>query len=165
MPRVRTIRPFVCLLLAVSTAGGTVMASYRACACVTHRGSPVGSPVPATSAAPTPAPPSCCGCCPPATATPDCCHAGSTTPTGPTGDAGSAGCECVRCECDHPVQIPDSSPPEGGVVADHLVALAAAVTNPSALLFSPEWNRPARHAYVNTSTPTDLVLVLSRLTI
>lgn len=79
--------------------------------------------------------------------------------------AGTTACECVRCECDHPVQIPDSSPPGGGVVADQLVALAAAVTTPSAMLFPPEWNRPERHAHVNTSTPTDLILVLSRLTI
>lgn len=165
MPRVRTIRPFVCLLLAVSTAGGTVMTPYRACACVAHRGGPVGLPAPAASPFSVPAPPSCCGCCPPATATPDCCHAGSTTSAGRTGDACAAGCECLRCEADHPVQPPDSSPPGGGVVADHLVALAASVTTPSAVLFPPEWNRPDRHAHVNTSTPTDLVLVLSRLTI
>jgi len=165
MPRVRTIRPFVCLLLAVSTGGGTVMTPYRACACVAHRGGPVGAPALAASPATVPAPPSCCGCCPPAPATPDCCHAGSANSAGWSGDVGTKGCECVRCEGDHPVQLPDSPPPGGGVVADHLVALAAAVTNPSAVLFPPEWNRPDRHAHVNTSTPIVLVLVLSRLTI
>jgi hypothetical protein len=50
-------------------------------------------------------------------------------------------------------------------VVEQLADLAGAVTTPSLILFPPAWNRPERHSHVHFSHPTDLVVVLSRLTI
>ncbi len=61
--------------------------------------------------------------------------------------------------------MPNAPPPGGGAVTAHLAGLAVAVATPLAMLFPQEWDRPGRHAHLNSSAPTDLVLVLSRLTI
>src|SRR5438876_2535530 len=119
MPSVRTVRPFVCLLLAVSTAVGTVMAPVRACACpAAPRDS---NTQPAAPRPAEPAPTACHGCCPAGTAKAACCHA---QPTPKSASEGLPGCQCARCECDGPTAPPAAPAPAGEPDPAQLVPVA-----------------------------------------
>ena len=156
MPRVRTLRPVVCLLLAVSVAAGTVLSSVRACACTLRASTPVAAAAPP----PAPAPP-CCPCCPPERHKLSCCCQDADAVPAPL----SAGCACADCGGDRPVKLPDTPPAGGGAALDHLAALAEAVATPSALFVPAGSDRPVRLPPAGRHAPTDLVVVLSRLTI
>ena len=151
MPRVRTQRPIVCLLLVVSVTVGTVLAPVRACACTLRAVAPV--------AAATPDPP--CPCCPPERHKASCC----CQDAGPAPTSQSAGCACADCQGDHPAKLPDTPPAGGGAALDHLAALAEAVATPSPLTVPAGTDTPERLPPAGRHVPTDLVVVLSRLTI
>lgn len=155
MPRVRTRRPVVCLLLAVSVAAGTVLSSVRACACTLR----AAAPVTAASQAPTPAPP--CPCCPPERHKAACCCQDAD----PAPASQSAGCACADCQGDHPAKLPDTPPAGGGAAVDHLTTLVEADATPATVFVPADSDAPEPSPLADRHVPTDLVVVLSRLTI
>src|SRR6266487_2565260 len=122
MTLVRRIRPFVCLLLAVSTAVGTAVPA-RTCGCATPAATPP-APAGVRAALSTPAMKSCCqanakkrACC---SSTSTCgsenvvCCDGKARKTGPGHPARAAdppGCLCTRCDCDTPGVPPAPTAP------------------------------------------------------
>src|SRR6266545_1662782 len=125
MPILWCVRPFVSLLLAVSTVIGAV-APARVCACVAPV-KPPSAPQQERTAAPTPAAKSCCQpnakkrtCCSPISTggTPKVPCCGDKAPADRPGKsppvpipADSPGCHCLRCDCDTPNVPPAPAAP------------------------------------------------------
>jgi hypothetical protein len=166
MPRVRTIQPFVCLLLVVTTAVCTVMTPVRTCGCTLRQTKPT---VPPPSAAPVPeaGPSRCCPCCPSASGTIKvncCCRELSSTPVPEKARSGQAECQCERCEGGRPVNVPEAPPVGPGDTNDYFNALAESLSTPASALFVLDNNRAEHPSPVDPHSPTDLDFVLSRLT-
>src|SRR5262245_13288546 len=123
MRRVRRVRSFACVLLAVATAVGTTPAVGR-CGCAP-------APRPARTAARPPtvaAAKTCCrpaaehACCSVKGGQPTCC--GERAKPSATPQA-AAGCGCARCDCDRPnAPTPAAPTPTGSQLADHATAVA-----------------------------------------
>ena len=178
MPILWRARPFVCLLLAISTAICTA-APLRACVCGTSaQTKSVPAHVPPERAASTT--PTAISCCPPVAGNRSCC--------GPTSNGGAAkasccddkaltgrsekapaptpddapGCQCLTCDCDTPVvpAAPVAPAPTAPDLDDHATA------SPVPPGFVPRTPTVGSRAARSTPPvpPTDLVISLSRLT-
>ncbi len=167
MPILCRVRPFVCLLLAVSTAIGATVPT-RACGCTpaARNPAPPESPTqPLTSSAPKPQP--CCDrpCCAVnrTAATPGCCcemPAQADEPRPDQGDSPEA--RPARCDCDAPgLPPPPATPsPAGPDLSD---AGPASVVPPAFVAGPPTAVLRAARSCPMTP-PTDLTISLSRLT-
>ncbi len=178
MPILWRTRPFVCLLLAISTATGTA-APLRACVCGTPartKSVPAHAPLErAASAAPTAK-----SCCPPVAGKRSCCEPSSNSgaakasccddkaPTGrsekapaPT-PADAPGCHCLTCDCDTPVVplAPAAPAPTAPDLDDHPTASPV----PSGLVPGTPTAASRAARSVPSVPPTDLVISLARLT-
>ncbi len=173
MPTLWRVRPFVCLLLAVSTVIG-VVAPVRACACVAP-----AKPPSALHQERTTAPKSCCqpgakkrSCCSPAStssAKVPCC--GDKAPAGKPGKsspaptpADSPGCHCLWCDCETPAVPPAPATPVTAPVSPDLDGLAAFSPVPVVLIAEPPTAASRTVRLISASPPTNLVISLSRLT-
>jgi hypothetical protein len=76
----------------------------------------------------------------------------------------SAGCACADCQGDHPAKLPDSPPTSGGAALDHLVALVEADATPSTVFVPIGVDAPEPLPPADRHVPSDLVVILSRLT-
>jgi hypothetical protein len=179
MPISGRIRPTLCLLLAVSTAIGTV-GPVRACNCTTtYQGRPFKPAAVKTARQASPrvaAAKSCCqgavekrSCC---SASPDprqrppckCNDRAHTLPPGQPNPVGTdhSACECILCDCglvhtQPATQVPIQSSAELG---EHLTLESAAT-----LVLVPlpcEW--PSDISCGPSIPPADLIITLSRLT-
>src|SRR5205823_1356480 len=130
-------RPFLCLLLAVSTALGAAVPA-RACGCASPKPSDAKSAPQARLAAPAPK-----SCCQAAGEKRSCCSKGRDAAKSACGcserarpnpgdrpapaDNDRPGCECVRCDCGTPA-IPAAPPAPTQLTADAVhLALDSAV--------------------------------------
>ncbi|HJZ56917.1 MAG TPA: hypothetical protein VKE74_18250 [Gemmataceae bacterium] len=166
MPIVRIVRPFVCLLLAVSTALGTVTAPVRACECgARSRGFDGPREVPAVAGVPVVAEPAACHrCCPPGTVKAACCCRETTnTPPSRAADSGLPGCQCARCECEGPPAPPAVPAPTGDQLSAQATPIADAALVPPAFLPLPAADRTGRVELLHHHPPGTLVISTSRL--
>lgn len=174
----RRVRPFVCLLLAVSTAIGAAVPA-RACACVapaTTSSAPTGErakhPIPAAKSCcqPTASKRSCCG--PTSnggTSKASCCGGKAPaerpekSPAAPT-STDTTGCHCLRCDCDTASAPPAPTTPAPASSVTDLDEHAA--VSPVPPDFVPGTPAAASRAVrsLPVAPPTDLVISLSRLT-
>jgi len=166
MPIVRIVRPFVCLLLAVSTVIGTVTAPVRACECGTRsRGPDAPREAPAATAVPVVAEPAACHrCCPPGTVKAACCcrDKAPAPPVRPD-DSGLPGCQCARCECDGTPAPPAVPAPTGDQLSAHAAPVADAALMPPAFLPLPVADRTGIVESLHHHPPGTLVISPSRL--
>jgi hypothetical protein len=143
-----TLRPILCVLLAVTTAVGTTPA-LRACGCGDRSR-------PARQTAPPP-PPTCCtkGCCATEAKTAKHCCDRKPRPAAPSS------CQMAGCDCEQP----DTQTPPAPTTAAPADSVAGSPPPAPPVLLPPPAAVPAVTLDRSSSRPPDdLVISLSRLT-
>ncbi len=179
MRTLRGLQPFFCVLLAVSTAIGTLPAVGRACGCSLPSATrstnarlatqqTCSTVAPTQSCCPASEPGSCCSssgspkkaCCAKDRGKPREANGPRPWPCGThSSKPEPTGCPCAVCECDRPVE---PSAPVPASTASKSLILAASPPPPVLLTTTPVPRTLAGSQCV--PPPTDLVISLSRLT-